>query len=45
MPARWYCVDDEGSVKVRERSLGKVSVVQIARAAASQWSWVVSREA
>lgn len=29
---------EEGRVKVRERSLGKVSVVQMAVAAVSQWS-------
>lgn len=33
----------EGRVKVVERSLGKVSVVQIARAAASQEVWVGER--
>jgi len=34
---------EEGRVKVWERSLGKVSVVQIARAAVSQESWVGER--
>ena len=34
---------DEGRVNVWERSLGKVSVVQIARAAVSQESWVGER--
>ena len=39
MPAMLYCMDGEdGREKVRERSFGKVSVVHIARAAASQWS-------
>lgn len=37
MPAIVYVIDGEdGSVNVREMSLGKVSVVQIARAVASQ---------
>lgn len=37
MPAREYVIwGDEGSLKVRERSLGNVSVVQMARAAESQ---------
>jgi hypothetical protein len=35
---------EEGRVKVRERSLGKVSVVQIARAVVSQASWVEARD-
>ncbi len=35
----------EGRVKVVVRSFGKVSVVQIARAAASQESWVEERVA
>jgi hypothetical protein len=34
---------EEGRVKVRERSLGKVSVVQIARAVVSQASWVEAK--
>lgn len=34
---------EEGRVKLRERSLGKVSVVQIARAVVSQESWVEER--
>jgi hypothetical protein len=34
---------DEGRVKVRESSLGKVSVVQMARAVVSQASWVDAR--
>lgn len=34
---------DEGSVKVCEKSLGKVSVVQMARAVVSQASWVEVR--
>lgn len=34
---------EEGRVNVRERSLGKVSVVQMARAAVSQASWVGDR--
>jgi hypothetical protein len=39
MPATRYVTPGaEGSVKVRERSLGNVSVVQMARAAASQSS-------
>ena len=39
MPAMLYVVlGDDGSVKVRESSLGNVSVVQIARAERSQWS-------
>lgn len=37
MPAREYVVDgEEGKENVVERSFGKVSVVQIARAVASQ---------
>jgi hypothetical protein len=40
MPAMLYVVDgDDGNVNVREISFGKVSVVQIAFAVASQWSW------
>jgi len=41
MPAMRYSMEgpEEGRVKVRERSLGKVSVVQMARAQVSQWSW------
>ena len=39
MPAMRYSVlGEDGRVKVRERSLGKVSVVQMALAQASQWS-------
>lgn len=39
MPAILYVVEaDDGSLNVREMSLGNVSVVQIARAAVSQWS-------
>ena len=34
---------DDGSVKVCERSLGNVSVVQIARAVASHASWLEVR--
>ena len=34
---------EEGRVKVWERSLGKVSVVQMARAVVSQASWVEAR--
>lgn len=34
---------DDGSVKVRESSFGNVSVVQMARAAASQEEWVAAR--
>jgi len=46
IPARWYVVlGEEGSVKERESNLGNVSVVQIARAVASQWSWVEPRDA
>jgi len=37
-------VGDEGRVNVVERSLGKVSVVQIARAVVSQASWELERE-
>ncbi len=36
IPARWYVVSDDGRVKEVERSLGKVSEVQNARAAESQ---------
>jgi len=46
MPARWYVVlGEEGSVKERDSNLGNVSVVQIARAVAIQWSWVEPRDA
>jgi len=37
-------VGEEGRVNVVERSLGKVSVVQIARAVVSQASWELERE-
>lgn len=44
IPARRYVRSgDEGRVKVWERSLGKVSVVQMARAVVSQASWVEER--
>lgn len=44
IPARLYCRSgDEGRVNVVERSLGKVSVVQIARAVVSQALWVEAR--
>ena len=44
MPAREYVVPgEEGRVNVVERSLGKVSVVQIARAVVSQAEWVGER--
>jgi hypothetical protein len=40
MPAREYVVPgDEGSVNFVERSFGKVSVVQMARAVANQAVW------
>lgn len=44
MPTRWYSSLEDGREKLRDRSLGKVSVVQIARAAESQCSWVEPRE-
>ena len=41
MPAIRYSTEgEEGSLKVLEINLGKVSVVQIALAVRSQWSWV-----
>lgn len=44
MPAKQYWrFGEEGRVKVRDRSLGKVSVVQIARAVASQVECVEAR--
>ena len=43
-PTRLYSIEGEdGRVKVRESSFGNVSVVQMARAADSQWSWVDPR--
>jgi len=45
IPARLKVVPGcEGSVKVRETSFGKVSVVQIARAVLSQAACVLARE-
>ena len=45
MPTREYVICGlEGRVNVQERSLGKVSVVQMARAAASHAAWAAERE-